>query len=38
LTSIPEHDHPQRIADVAHMFERHAAHVTFAGFEPVVTA
>jgi len=35
-TSIPRsNDHPQRIADVAHMFERHGAHVTFAGFEPV---
>ena len=31
----PEHDHPQRIADVAKMFERHGATVTFAGFEPL---
>lgn len=29
----PEHDHPQRIADVSAMFERHGAKVTFAGFE-----
>jgi len=29
----PEHDHPQRIADVSAMFERHGAEVTFAGFE-----
>jgi SAM-dependent methyltransferase len=29
----PEHDHPQRIADVAKMFERHGAKVTFSGFE-----
>lgn len=29
----PEHDHPQRITDVAKMFERHGASVTFAGFE-----
>lgn len=29
----PEHDHPQRIADVANMFERHGATVTFAGIE-----
>lgn len=28
----PEHDHPQRIADVASMFERAGAKVTFAGF------
>lgn len=27
----PEHDHPQRIRDVATMFERHGADVTFAG-------
>lgn len=31
----PEHDHPQRIADVANMFERHGASVTFAGYEPL---
>jgi ubiquinone/menaquinone biosynthesis C-methylase UbiE len=31
----PEHDHPQRIADVAKMFERHGATVTFAGYEPL---
>lgn len=30
----PEHDHPQRISDVAKMFERHGAKVTFAGFVP----
>lgn len=29
----PEHDHPQRIEDVAEMFKRHGAQVTFAGFE-----
>ena len=29
----PEHDHPQHIADVASMFVRHGASVTFAGFE-----
>lgn len=29
----PEHDHPQRIADVAQMFERNGARVTFAGYE-----
>lgn len=29
----PEHDHPQRIRDVARMFERHGARVTFAGLE-----
>ena len=28
----PEHDHPQRIADVAAMFERQGARVTFSGF------
>lgn len=27
----PEHDHPQRIAEVAKMFERHGADVIFAG-------
>ena len=27
----PEHDHPQRIAAVARMFERACAEVTFAG-------
>jgi SAM-dependent methyltransferase len=32
----PEHDHPQRISDVARMFERHGARVTFAGFEHIV--
>jgi len=30
----PQHDHPQRIEDVAKMFERHGARVTFAGIEP----
>ena len=30
----PEHDHPQRIQDVATMFERHGARVMFAGIEP----
>ena len=29
----PEYDNPQRIDDVADMFERHGAEVTFAGFE-----
>jgi SAM-dependent methyltransferase len=29
----PEHDHPQKIQDVAAMFERHGAQVTFSGFE-----
>tara|TARA_B110000438_G_scaffold278764_1_gene302600 strand:- start:1248 stop:2216 length:969 start_codon:yes stop_codon:yes gene_type:complete len=29
----PEHDHPQRIADVVKMFERYGAEVTWAGFE-----
>jgi SAM-dependent methyltransferase len=29
----PEYDHPQRIDDVAAMFVRHGANVTFAGFE-----
>lgn len=29
----PEYDNPQRIDDVAAMFERHGAEVTFAGFE-----
>ena len=29
----PEHDHPQRITDVAKMFERHGAQVTFSGIE-----
>jgi ubiquinone/menaquinone biosynthesis C-methylase UbiE len=29
----PEHDHPQRIADVVKMFERHGAQVTFSGVE-----
>jgi len=29
----PEHDHPQRIADVAKMFERQGAQVTFSGIE-----
>jgi len=28
----PEHDHPQRIADVAAMFERYGASVDFAGY------
>ncbi|URR35049.1 hypothetical protein NBE99_10425 [Thermosynechococcus sp. HN-54] len=28
----PEYDHPQRIKDVAAMFERNGAKVTFAGF------
>lgn len=27
----PEHDHPQKIQDVAKMFEKHGATVTFAG-------
>ena len=31
----PEHDHPQRITDVARMFERYGASVTFSGFEEV---
>jgi SAM-dependent methyltransferase len=31
----PQHDHPQRIADVARMFERYGASVTFSGFEEV---
>jgi SAM-dependent methyltransferase len=31
----PEHDHPQRIADVADMFERHGASVDFAGYVDV---
>jgi SAM-dependent methyltransferase len=31
----PEHDHPQRIADVAAMFERHGATVDFAGYVDV---
>lgn len=30
----PEYDHPQRITDVAAMFERNGASVTFAGFVP----
>lgn len=29
----PEHDHPQRITDVADMFRRHGACVTFSGIE-----
>jgi len=29
----PQHDHPQRIAKVARMFERHGATVSFAGYE-----
>ena len=29
----PEYDNPQRIEDVAAMFRRHGADVTFAGFE-----
>jgi SAM-dependent methyltransferase len=29
----PEHDHPQRIADVVEMFKRYGAKVTFSGFE-----
>jgi len=29
----PEHDHPQRIADVVKMFERYGVKVTFSGFE-----
>ncbi|MEN9633885.1 MAG: hypothetical protein RL077_2289 [Verrucomicrobiota bacterium] len=33
----PEHDHPQRIADVAMMFERQGGAVTFAGFVPYGT-
>ena len=31
----PEHDHPQRISDVAKMFERHGASVAFAGIERI---
>ncbi len=31
----PEHDHPQRIKDVASMFARHGAEVTFAGFREI---
>lgn len=31
----PEHDNPQRIADVANMFERHGAKVVFAGYEEI---
>jgi SAM-dependent methyltransferase len=31
----PEHDRPQRVADVARMFERHGARVTFAGYVDV---
>lgn len=31
----PEHDHPQRIDDVAAMFERHGATVDFAGYVDV---
>ena len=31
----PEFDYPQRIADVAQMFERHGASVIFSGFEEV---
>jgi SAM-dependent methyltransferase len=31
----PEHDHPQRIENVARMFERYGASVTFSGFEEV---
>ena len=31
----PEHDHPQRVADVAAMFERHGASVDFAGYVDV---
>ncbi len=31
----PEHDRPQRVADVAWMFERHGARVTFAGYVDV---
>ena len=29
----PEHDHPQRIADVVKMFKRYGVKVTFSGFE-----
>lgn len=31
----PEHDDPQRITDVAKMFECHGATVSFAGFQPI---
>ena len=31
----PEHDHPQRVADVARMFECHGAEVNFAGLAPI---
>lgn len=31
----PEHDHPQRIEDVAAMFERHGAQVVFADYENI---
>ena len=31
----PEHDHPQRVADVAAMFERAGAQVSYAGFVDV---
>jgi len=30
----PEHDHPQRLEDVAEMFRKHGANVTFAGCVP----
>ena len=33
----PEHDHPQRIAAVAAMFERYGARITYAGNVPTVT-
>jgi len=33
----PEHDHPQRMTDVAAMFERGGATVTFAGFVDIAT-
>lgn len=34
----PEHDHPQRVQDVAAMMERAGARVTFAGFVPLATS
>lgn len=34
----PQHDHPQRIADVAEMFRRSGATVTFAGYVDVAGA
>ena len=34
----PEHDHPQRVGDVAAMMERAGAEVAFAGFVPLETS